>query len=160
MLHVKAWSWGVLGADQVKGTTGYMSSLQGTCSQHHPSWLSPESHGHCSHLSWRTQGPQPPGHLHGGQRGAALGDLLGITVRGLLDLQQPGHLRKRLQGVLGCAGLQVLVFQPLLQVADVASVGQPRGSRHSGQGWPPESCRTAGSQSLGTGPAVPMCSLG
>ena len=43
----------------------------------------------------------PPTHLHSGQAGAALRDLLGIAVCGLLDLEQPGCLREGLQRLLG-----------------------------------------------------------
>lgn len=42
-----------------------------------------------------------PTHLHGRQAGAALGDLPGIAVRGLLDLEQPGCLGEGLQRLLG-----------------------------------------------------------
>lgn len=62
------------------------------------------------------------GYLHGGKRRAVLTDLLGIIVRDLLDLQEPGCLRQRLQGLFGIAALKVLVLQPFFQVADVTSV--------------------------------------
>lgn len=51
---------------------------------------------------------------------AFLNDLLGISIGGLVDLQQPGGLRQRPQGVYGVGALELPVLQPLLQVTDVA----------------------------------------
>ena len=60
-----------------------------------------------------------PRHLDGVELGAVVGDVLGVLVGGLVDLQQPGSLGQRLQGVHGAGGPQSLLLQPLLQVADV-----------------------------------------
>lgn len=51
---------------------------------------------------------------------AFLNDLLGVSVGGLVDLQQPGGLRQRPQGVYSVGALEVPVLQPFLQVTDVA----------------------------------------
>lgn len=59
-------------------------------------------------------------HLHRPQLRALFSDLLGVVVGGLVDLQQPGGLRQRLQGVDGLRALQLPLLQPLVQVADVA----------------------------------------
>ena len=50
---------------------------------------------------------------------AFVSDLLGVIVRGLVDLQQPGGLRQRPQSVYSIRALKFLLLQPLLQVTDV-----------------------------------------
>lgn len=59
-------------------------------------------------------------NLNGLEFSAFLNDLLGISIGGLVDLQQPGGLRQRPQGVYGVGALELPVLQPLLQVTDVA----------------------------------------
>ena len=58
-------------------------------------------------------------YLNGVQFSACAGDLLGVLVGGLVDLQQPGGLRQRLQSVHRIRALQLLLLQPFLQVTDV-----------------------------------------
>lgn len=64
-------------------------------------------------------------HLNGPELRALLYDLLGVVVGGFVDLQQPGGLRHRLQSVYGLRALKLPLFQPFIQVTDVAP-GQER----------------------------------
>lgn len=59
-------------------------------------------------------------NLYGLELGAFPNDLLGVSVGGLVDLQQPGSLRQRPQSGDGVGALEVPLLQPFLQVADVA----------------------------------------
>lgn len=52
---------------------------------------------------------------------AFFSDLLGVIIRGLVDLQQPGGLSQRPQSFDGIRALKVLLLQPLLQVTNVTS---------------------------------------
>lgn len=69
-------------------------------------------------------------NLNGLELGAFLNDLLGVSIGGLVDLQQPGGLTQRPQGVYGVGALQLPVLQPLLQVTDVAPKQMPQLQIH------------------------------
>lgn len=53
-------------------------------------------------------------NLDGLELGALLHDLFGVSVGGLVDLQQPGGLRQRPQSVDGVGALEVALVQPFL----------------------------------------------
>lgn len=69
-------------------------------------------------------------NLNGLELSALLYDLLGVSIGGLVDLQQPGGLTQRPQGVHGVGALELPVLQPLLQVTDVAPTQMPQLQVH------------------------------